>query len=265
MYRPSLEQVLRGAIGEEVLGAHYVDLFRYPSHGGFVSYLEPFAERFDTKLGHRVVRIDPAAKSVRFANGVVVEYERLISSIPLPDLIPLVQGVPQEVADAAGRLAFTQAVLINLGIGRSDLSESAITYFYDEDIIFSRVNLPHMFSPNNAPPGCGTIQAEIYFSDKYKPLRRQPHEFIEPVIADLRRVGFIRDDDKILLKDADVNRYANVIYDFDRTAALSAVHGFLDEVGIYYCGRYGDWNHAWTDEAFLSGEAAAKRSVESLR
>lgn len=53
MYRPSLEQVLRGAIGEEVLGAHYVDLFRYPSHGGFVSYLEPFAERFDTKLGHR--------------------------------------------------------------------------------------------------------------------------------------------------------------------------------------------------------------------
>jgi protoporphyrinogen oxidase len=263
MFRPSLEQVLRGALGDAVTGTHYVDTYRYPSHGGFVSYLEPFAERFDIKLDHQLVQLDPGRKFLRFANGAIAEYERVISSIPLPDLVPLVKGVPDDVAAAARLLAFTQAVLINLGLNRSDISESAITYFYDEDIVFSRVNLPHMFSPNNAPRGCGTIQAEVYFSDKYRPLRETPQNLVAPVINDLRRCGFIRDTDSILLKDVAVNRYANVIYDTDRAEALKCVHGYLDSIHVHYCGRYGNWDHAWTDEAFLSGERTAQRATES--
>ncbi len=50
-------------------GAHYVDTFRYPSYGGFVSYLEPFAERFEVKLDHRLSGLDPAHRVLRFANG----------------------------------------------------------------------------------------------------------------------------------------------------------------------------------------------------
>jgi protoporphyrinogen oxidase len=179
--------------------------------------------------------------------------------MPLPELIPLIDGVPRDVLDASRKLAFTTAVLVNLGINRAELSETHITYFYDEDIVFSRVNLPHMFSPNNAPPGMGTIQAEVYFSDKYRPFSGQPKSLIEPVIADLRRCGFIRDTDSILLKEAVVSRYANVIYDQDRAPALEFVHGFLRDIGVAYCGRYGNWDHAWTDEAFMSGEETAAR------
>ena len=40
---------------------HYISGFRYPSHGGFVAYLEPFRKIADIKLGHKVVRIDPKA------------------------------------------------------------------------------------------------------------------------------------------------------------------------------------------------------------
>jgi len=40
---------------------------------------------------------------------------------------------------------------------------------------------------------------------------------------------------------------------------LKEVHGYLDELGIGYCGRYGDWGYMWTDESFKSGEAAAER------
>jgi protoporphyrinogen oxidase len=122
-----------------------------------------------------------------------------------------------------------------------------------------------MFSPNNAPPGAGTIQAEVYFSDKYKPLRVRPESLIEPVIVDLRRCGFIRDSDSIMLKEAAINRYANVIYDHDRVPALAIVHGYLDDVGINYCGRYGNWDHAWTDEAFISGEQTAARVLADIR
>lgn len=146
MYRPSLEEILRGAFEGGVTGAHYVGKFRYPRGGGFVSYLEPFAQRFEIKLSHRLVGLDPKQKVLRFGSGRQIAYDEVISSIPLPDLIPLIDGAPRDVLDAAGRLAFTQAVLINIGINRPDLSDTAITYFYDEDVIFSRLTC-HTCSP----------------------------------------------------------------------------------------------------------------------
>lgn len=261
MYQPTLEEILRGALSGTEADVHYVDSFRYPTQGGFESYLKPLAQRFDLRLSHELSSIDTRGKRLRFSNGVITDYSELISSVPLPDLIPLIDGVPDNVRNAASKLAFTTAVLINIGLRRSDISETAITYFYDPDISISRVNLPHLFSSNNAPPGCGTIQAEIYFSEKYKPLRAAPNELIAGAIDDLKRCDFIRSDDEILLCETAVNKYANVIYDTDRATALATVHGFLDAVGIHYCGRYGRWNHAWTDQAFVDGERTAGKLV----
>ena len=56
--------------------------------------------------------------------------------------------------------------------------------------------------------------------------------------------------------------YANVIFDLERDAALETVHGYLDDIGIAYCGRYGDWGYMWTDESFISGERAATDRAE---
>src|SRR5262245_10485437 len=39
MYRPSLEEMLRGALGPWSPEVHYITHFRYPTHGGFASYL----------------------------------------------------------------------------------------------------------------------------------------------------------------------------------------------------------------------------------
>ena len=43
------------------------------------------------------------------------------------------------------------------------------------------------------------------------------------------------------------------------------VHGYLDELGIAYCGRYGDWAYIWTDESFMSGEQAAEKVLSCKR
>src|SRR5215472_19264754 len=121
-----------------------------------------------------------------------------------------------------------------------------------------------MLSSTNVPPGTGSIQAEVYFSEKYKPLAGSPDALIEPVIRDLRRIGLIRENDRVLFSKAMMLRYANVIFDLDRAAALKTVHGYLDDLGIAYCGRYGDWGYMWTDESFKSGENAAQRALDRL-
>src|SRR4029077_11983603 len=126
----------------------------------------------------------------------------LVSSIALPNLLPMITGAPADVVDASQRLACSTCVLVNVGVARADLSESQMTYFYDEDICFTRLSFPHMLSATNVPPGCGSIQAEVYFSDKYKPLTGSPDDWIEPVITDLRRCGILRENDRILFSSA---------------------------------------------------------------
>ena len=122
----------------------------------------------------------------------------------------MIQGAPRDVL-AAQRLACSTCVLVNVGVNRDDLSKSHMTYVYDEDLCFTRLNFPHMFSPNNAPNGSGSIQAEVYFSEKYKPLTGVPEDWIEPVIRDLRRMGLLREEDQIVFRGARLLRYANII------------------------------------------------------
>jgi protoporphyrinogen oxidase len=261
IYRPSLEEMLRGALSPSAPHVHYITHFRYPAHGGFVSYLKKLLPLGNLKLGHELVSIDPRARELRFSNGVVTNYDALVSSVPLPDLIRMIQGTPQDVLDAARRLACSTCVLVNVGVNRQNLSSAHMTYFYDEDICFTRLSFPHMLSVNNVPPGTGSIQAEVYFSSKYKPFTGSPDDWIEPVITDLRRCGLLREDDRILFRNAMLLRYANVIFDLERADALKTVHGYLDDLGIAYCGRYGDWGYMWTDESFKSGEQAAERAL----
>jgi protoporphyrinogen oxidase len=263
MYRPSLEEVLRGALSASAPQKHYITHFRYPKQGGFVSYLQKFVPLANLHLNHELVSVDPRERRLSFANGAVAEYDRLVSSVPLPELIRMIPGAPPDVVAASQRLACSTCVLVNVGVNRADLSPGQITYFYDEDICFTRLSFPHMLSATNAPPGTGSIQAEVYFSSKYKPLTGSPDDWIEPVIRDLRRCGILREEDQILYKGTKFLRYANIIFDLDRAAALATVHGYLDELGIAYCGRYGDWGYLWTDEAFKSGEVAAGRALEA--
>jgi protoporphyrinogen oxidase len=262
IYRPSLEEVLRGALSPSAPQVHYITHFRYPSEGGFVSYLKKFVPLGSLKFKHKLVSIDPRARQLSFANGIVVQYDAIASSVPLPELVRMIRGVPQDILDASRRLACSTCVLVNVGVDRNDLSDAHITYIYDEDICFTRLSFPHMLSASNVPPGAGSIQAELYFSDKYKPLTGSPDEWIEPVITDLRRCGLLRDNGRILFSSAMLLRYANIIFDLERAAALETVHGYLDDIGINYCGRYGDWGYLWTDESFKSGENAAQKILD---
>ena len=262
LYKPDLKEVLHGALSPTTPDVHYVDEFRYPSHGGFISYLNLFLEMVEMHLDHEVIRINPQTKKLTFRNGSTTSYDYLISSIALPELIARLKGTPVDVIKASRRLACTTCIVVNIGIDRQDISEAHWTYFYDDDFIFSRLFFPHMQSPHNVPEGKGAIQAEIYFSNKYKPLDRTPEEFIPIVIDDLTRCGLLCEDEKIVFSEARIISYANIIFDLERQPSLSIIHGYLDDIGILYCGRYGRWGYHWTDESFTNGEQAAQKIID---
>ena len=264
VYQPDIKEILHGALSSKTKDVHYVSHFRYPSTGGYISFLNDFLDTSNITFNHELIELDPEAKEARFTNGNSITYDHIVSSIPLPELIPLIKNVPKKVIDASKELACSTCVVVNLGIDRTDISQAHWSYFYDDDVIFTRLSFPHMQSKGNTPENCGSIQAEIYFSKKYKPLSKTPDEFIEQTISDLIRCGLLTKKDQILFKEARIIPYANVIFDHDRVQNLKVVHDYLDGIGVRYCGRYGEWGYLWTDESFMSGEKAAKRIVDII-
>lgn len=263
LYQAKLDEVLLGALAPASPNIHYVQGYRYPTHGGFAAFLGGLIAKSDICLNHEVVAIHPRKHELRFSNGRSAGYDILVTSVPLPVLVPMIEGAPKDVVEASQLLACTSVVLVNLGIDRSDLSRASWTYYYDEEFPFSRVSFPRNFSPSVVPEGCGSIQAEVYFSRKYKPLTGAPDAYIDPVIDGLRECGSLRRGDKILFRNAMHIPYANIIFDLDRPAALKTIHSYLEEIGIAYCGRYGEWDYLWSDEAFVSGERAAEKALAS--
>lgn len=264
LYKPDMEEVLTGALSSETKDVHYVTEFRYPEKGGFVSFLKKFVKKPELKLQHKVVEIDVVSKTLKFESAAQENYEHLISSMPLPEIIKVIKNVPETVKQAAGKLSCSEVVVVNLGISRPNIFDAHWTYFYDDEYIFTRLSTPFLQSPYNTPENCSSLQAECYFSKKFKPLTGQPEDYIEPVISDLKRCGILKEDEKILFKNAMHIPYANVIFDLERKAALKIVHDYLDDASIAYCGRYGNWEYIWTDESFISGERAAKKVMKGL-
>lgn len=66
---------------------------------------------------------------------------------------------------------------------------------------------------------------------------------IAAAAANLRRCVLLRENGKIPEVKAMFLKYANIIFDLERAEALKAGHGCLDDIGIAYCGRYGDWGY----------------------
>lgn len=264
LYQPKMKEVIHGALSPTTKDVHYISHFRYPKEHGYVSFLNSFKEQSKYELNHELILLDPKKKSVEFKNGKSYNYEHIISSIPLPILITLIKDVPEKVQKASDLLACSTCVIVNIGVDRSDISKAVWSYFYDEEIIFTRISFPHLESPNNVPDGCGSVQAEIYFSKKYKPLDKEPEEFIDRTIDDLKKCGLLNDKDKILYREAKIIPFANVIFDHDRKSNLEIVHNYLDEIGVKYCGRYGEWGYQWTDESFISGMNAAQKVISEI-
>lgn len=262
IHSPSLEQMISGAMSESTENHNYIDTFRYPLKGGFASFGAGLATGSKLETGYQIVMVDPELKTLSFSNGEEAQYDWLISSLPLPDLIAAIPTTPPQVQEAVKRLKWTSHFLVNLGICGEGPQEGYWIYYYDEEIPFSRVCFPSRFSPFNAPEGHFSLQAEIVHAP-HKPLG-DSKAVTEETIEWLQRVGLIPNKSDIVLVDNQDIQYANVIFDLERSESLSVVHHYLQDKGISVCGRYGEWAYLWTDGAVLSGEKAAEEVRRSI-
>ena len=258
MYKPSIDEILFGAMTDETPNTYYAKEMRYPKQGGYLTFIEGMAKKCNINLKKKATYIHPREKYVEFQDGSKTYYDKLVSTIPLPELIKIIDNVPCGIERAVNDLVATSIALVSVGFKRIDIPKNLWFYIYDEDIKVSRVYSPSLKSPNNVPEGSSSLQFEIYYS-KYKSLDMNKEQLIEHVIWSIEKMKLANKSD-IQVVDCRCIPYANVIFNHGMIAKREYVKQYLESIGIYIAGRFGEWDYLWSDQSLLSG----KNIVESL-
>lgn len=256
MYVPDLTQVLTGAFETQDECFYYAKEMRYPTAGGYRSIFQKARDAVEIDFHKEAVAIAPKTKSLRFADGSTANYDTLMSSLPLPEIVAMLPDVPQTVADAAHNLEYTCGYQVSLGFRRHDIAKYLWFYIYDEDILSSRVYSPNLKSPDNAPEGCCSLQAEIFFSNNA--LIPDAKTVLSNTIDKMIQMGVFAADD-IIVQDVRFEKYANVIFDHAIYKNRQIVLDYLASVSIITMGRFGKWDYLWSHQAFRDGHEEAKR------
>ena len=111
---PSLEVLLRGAFEVQEENFYYAQEMRYPQQGGYKSFLNTMATNTSIKTQKEVALIDPIHKKITFADGSETNYEKLISSLPLPEIVKIIKDAPKKVAEAGEKLLATSGQLVSI-------------------------------------------------------------------------------------------------------------------------------------------------------
>lgn len=245
-----LPEVLRGAFAEQQENFYYTKFMNYPKKGGFRSIMNECRKGLDIRLNKKAVHIDTAAKQVEFADGTVENYDNLISSLPLPEIIKMISDVPENVQNAAKQLRWTCGYQVSLGFNRPDVAKYLWFYIYDEDVPPARVYSPNLKSPDNVPEGCSSLQAEIFFANGAKVVDK--NIILQKTVEKLKEICQFNDSD-VVVKDIRFEPYANIIFTPEIYESRKVVREWLQARGIKTIGRFGEWDYLWSHQAFESG------------
>ena len=248
VYQPSVEEVIKGAKTSETPITYYAKEMRYPKYGGYKSFIKSLAEVANIRYNKKVVSIDSVNKVVTFSDNTTVGYDNLYSSIPLKEMVKIVNNVPVQVREAANKLDCTCGYHVSIGLSTTNIPHYLWWYIYDEDNLAARVHSPSMKSPDNAPEGCSSLQMEVYCKEG----EYTEQEIKERTVGKIIKLGLIKEED-ILFVHLGYEPYANVIFTQPIFESRKVVRDYLSSVGISTIGRFGEWDYLWSDQSLLSG------------
>lgn len=246
-----LEEIEYGAWNNDNKSKYYANEMRYPKYGGFQSFFDSWTPKENIKFNHNLIRWNVHKKELLFDNGYKTNYDKIISTLPLTYIANIIEDIPDNVKEAASKLCYTSGYSVSIGLKGKVNVPYLWFYVYDEEILFPRVYIATLKSPNNAPEGYSSLQAEIPCS-KFKQINLSNNEIVEHTInkfVDMK----IFDYKQVEFAQLDYHQYANILFTLDTEINKKIVLNWLKKNNIYTAGRYGKWEYFWTDQAINSG------------
>jgi UDP-galactopyranose mutase len=128
--RPELEEVLEGALSDQEKGFGPNWTFKYPKKNGICALPDAFySPNSEIFLNKEAIGVDIQKKEITFSDGSKKRYDKLISTIPLPELVKTIHDLPGEVLNASQGLRYNSIFCVNLGIKNPNLNDAHWIYY----------------------------------------------------------------------------------------------------------------------------------------
>jgi protoporphyrinogen oxidase len=221
--------------------------FRFPLRGGTGSiwraaYAGLPAEHF--RFDSRVESLDLPGHRLHLVGGEMVEYDALISTMPLDLLLASVKDRP-DLGALSQKFVHSSSHIVGIGLEGEPpeaLSTKCWMYFPESNSPFYRVTVFSNYSPNNvARPGKQwSLMAEVSESPD-KPV--DSTQIVEDVVTGLRASQLIADDDRIVSRWHRRLEHGYPTPWLGRDDALAEADGILTDHDVYSRGRFGAWKY----------------------
>ncbi len=258
--QPPVCDVIKAAMSMESEGYTHQSKFFYPRKGGFQALTDALVKKVQYKrmlTNYEVGSVSKEDGKFYIKNKkypsesrvVGSEFKKIVSTIPLDQLVRVYKGVPSDVRKAARALKYNSIHLVMLGMKKKKINDIHWLYVPDKNILFNRISFPSGYSPYNAPEGHSTILAEICFDPRGKKAKMSQEEILEQTIDDLTLLHGLDFVDRTMIdfKTVVTQKYAYVIYDQDSRKNMLPVTEFFETEGVKLMGRFGSWRYLNAD------------------
>lgn len=229
----------------------------YPLQGGTGALWKNIADMLlpaHLRLGVRAVSVDPLAKQVTLSDGSCVAYERLISSIPLDNLLRIMVGLP-DLTGKADRFRAARVQIFGFGLQGPQpavLHGTHALSIPDPKVPFWRVNVPSNFSPGNTPGGkdVWSILCECSL-----PPDSVTNFSAEDVKSALQSLGLLMAQTKVISEFQAGIAHGYPVPFVGRDELLNEIQPVLESFDIYSRGRFGGWRYEVSnqDHTYMQG------------
>ena len=254
---PTVEELKSIARGENPPAFGYNASFYYPARGGIDILPRGLMQGQEDRLciNTQVTKIDARRKMVTLGDGRELAYSALISTIPLPELLRISDGLPGRLTRMAGSLRNSSIIGVCLGLSGPILRPDHWIYFPEKSLPFYRMGFPTNFSDHVAPEGCGSVYAEAAWAAGDGP---EPDGIAEAALESLAAFGIVDRSTEIWARIDFVMPCAYVFHDRFRATHLDSILQSLRAEDILSVGRYGAWEYSAMQDAVQWGFYAAR-------
>lgn len=260
---PPLDDVVRGALGAPSEGYLHQLFYHYPRRSGYSALMDAWASAVPNsqmQLRTSVRAIIPSDRGIKVETdrGSWV-FDKVVSTIPLHRLVEIVPGVPARVREAVARLIVNPIIVTTFGFRGVDSNQFSAVYIPDSDFLPNRVSYPTVFSPENAPAGCFSVQAEITTPPGSDVLNRSDDAIFAHVLEGLRRRQLVPVDGQPIFKWIERFDEGYVVYTqgYERDVQLAAE--WFEQQGIILHGRFGRHQYVNVDGCIADSIQLARR------
>lgn len=206
--------------------------FYYPNSNNQNTFIESLAWGLDIRYDFDVSTISYSNQSKKWTINDSVEFDLLISTLPLNIIPRLVSDCPEDVLAAAGKLRYNKVSNV---LWETRPTDRTWTYIPDKDNIFHRY---------------------IHIGNFFRPVQNYT---ITEVVGERTYEEMVENGkkDPFLIKPLDyhISDHAYVVFDENYEDSTRTVMKYLNDTGIYTLGRFGEWQ-------YYNMDICIKRSLE---